>query len=418
MNTPLLRATCATTLLLALATGLVAQIPANTAYIGLARGSGLPQSIGLLGLDAAGAVTTTHYLSGSMPIHIEEIPGEDTLAVWDEHRVHRYDVKTGTRVATTLNTRGTMQWAFLDEDGGIVWADLLGEVRKADDLTGARSRFVTDVGYSTAIGAWNGTTGGFASVSVSFIDRSIKFFSRQGALQQQTVLAPVHGDIDWSPVGGDFVLSFSGVPGGFKRIAQDGTSTLLPTLPRSLGYAYGFDVQEQPVERFACAGGNPSLRAVFNYTPNGVVQTVMATTPTPNAILGDVIALGQRRLWGDGAWRVGRAGRMVIDFGPAHAGDAYRVALSFDHKPGVRLGAAGTAHVAPDALFFLSLMDLPGLTRDFAGVLDGDGRAPRAPTVDVPPIAALRGLRVFAACAVLSPVGVTAVSNAWGITIE
>ena len=113
--------------------------------------------------------------------------------------------------------------------------------------------------------------------------------------------------------------------------------------------------------------------------PGGTAVTISRPVAVA-ASARDLVRLGERSLWAAGRWKVGGRASLAVDFGPAHAGERYQVALAFDHKPGIPLPPAGTAHLAPDALLQLSLAGVPGLFVNFSGTLDAQGRPPSPPT--------------------------------------
>ena len=110
--------------------------------------------------------------------------------------------------------------------------------------------------------------------------------------------------------------------------------------------------------------------------------------------------------------------RLNLDFGPARAGDAYRVALSFSHMPGIPLGGP-YLHLAPDTLFALTAAgDVPGFTAGFSGTLDVWGRAMPSPSITIPRVPALQGVRVFCGAIAHSATRITAATNCYGATIQ
>ena len=96
------------------------------------------------------------------------------------------------------------------------------------------------------------------------------------------------------------------------------------------------------------------------------------------------------------------------------AGQAYQVAASFNTRPGIRT-PAGTIHLTPDGLFFLSLAN-PYLFPRFSGVLDSAGKA--RPAVRIPAIPVLRGLRFFLAAVSYDANGFRQISEPMGVTLE
>jgi len=398
-----------------------AQIPANTAYVGLVSSLGSSTKTKLFGFDAQGKVTTVVSFPGPTPRQVAEIPGQNALMVWGPTGNTVYDMRTGTTVSTTLTPAGDLNWAYIDEDLGMVWANGWSDVFKSDDLKGTHARRLARLPGISGVGAWNGTTGGFAATLRSGFNNDIGFYDRRGNLVTRAWASLSPSGLSWSPWGGDMLLAQISGPsnGDLDRVSQQGVKTPIPLAQGPLsGMTYDAEVLHQPSERFLCVKSLSNPDYLFRVAPTGAATTITPVKMQMLEIFVDVIALGQRSLWGAGPWSPGQVGRMIVDFGPAEAGRVYQVALSFGHRPGISFGAAGTAHVVADDLFWLSLQEIPGLFGNFRGVLDANGRAPSAPTVNVPRIEQLRGLRVFGSCVVLGTNGVQKVSNAWGITID
>ena len=105
--------------------------------------------------------------------------------------------------------------------------------------------------------------------------------------------------------------------------------------------------------------------------------------------------------------------------GARHVGDAYQIALSFSHRPGISLGV-GHLHLAPDSLFFASARSSSAaLFKHFSGVLNSAGQpSVRQPWVEIPSAARLRGLRIFGGAVTCRPSGVTGVTGCWGTTMR
>jgi hypothetical protein len=78
---------------------------------------------------------------------------------------------------------------------------------------------------------------------------------------------------------------------------------------------------------------------------------------------------------------------------PAKAGHIYVLGAAGSSQPGVSLGGGRVLPLALDPLFFLSLGSVTGVFQNFAGFLDGSGRA--AAAIDVPNLPELRGLVLF-----------------------
>jgi len=387
---------------------LAGQIPSNSRYVVLDGGTGNR----LIALDAVGAVTTTRNLPGAFATRIEEAPGR-RLVVWDSRGVHTYDTASGTTTSTSLTNAPS--WGFVDEDGGMVWGTSLGAVLRSDDLAGTNTRQIRGnnrlVGAS---GAWNGTTGGYvvSDAGITPFLNTTYFLDRSGGVVLS--ITGTHGPGDWSPWTGDFIFGQS--PSTLVRLSGTGMLTTITFTGPIPGGLVAVEVLEQTGERVLALSGLQGDAALSVVTPGGGVTSIGPPVASPFA--RDVVRLGDRSLWSAGKWRVGSPAMLDLDFGPAHAGAFYQVALSLGHRPGIPVGPAGVAHLAPDALFALSVAGVPGLFVNFGGTLDAQGRAPSRPTVNLPPVPGLRGVRVFGAAVAYTLQGARTVSNAWGIVLE
>ena len=96
------------------------------------------------------------------------------------------------------------------------------------------------------------------------------------------------------------------------------------------------------------------------------------------------------------------------------AGFTYQAALAFSHRPGIKT-AAGVIPLAPDAMFRLSVTGAP-IFRGFSGLLDSRGAA--VLHVDIPNIAALRGLRLFLAAVTVDTTGIRRILGPHGFNLR
>ena len=100
-----------------------------------------------------------------------------------------------------------------------------------------------------------------------------------------------------------------------------------------------------------------------------------------------------------------------------HPGKTYVSAASFSPRPGFTL-AGKWIPLNMDGLFLASLTQ-PSVFLNFSGYLDAAGRA--TPSIRIPNVAGLRGLRIFLATLVLDPQaqgGIALVSKEYGATIQ
>lgn len=397
-----------------------AQIPQDTATVALVTSLGTSTTTGLFGFDAQGNVTTLQRIPGATPRSVESLPGQDALLVWGPTGTLVYDRRTGASRVSTLAAAGDLIWGFLDEDMGIVWATVRGDVYRADDVYGTGAQRIARLTAPSEVAAWNGTTGGFAATLRSGFSVDLALYDRSGAQTRRASAGLGATGLDWSPWGGDIVMSAISGPAtpDLRRFSQAGVSSTVPTAGPLFGMTYAVDVVDQPVESFVCARSLSNPDRLFAVAPDGAATTIASIRMAALDLINDVVVLGDRTLWGAGPWRAGQPGRLLVDFGSGEAGRPYRVALSFGHGPGIPIGRAGTVHLAPDALFTLSLVAPATFFEHFAGVLDANGRPTATPTVHLPPLAALIGARVFAACVTFDANGPRRATSAWGISIR
>jgi hypothetical protein len=166
---------------------------------------------------------------------------------------------------------------------------------------------------------------------------------------------------------------------------------------------------------FVVVSSNGIPAYLSTVTGQGVVTTLHKGILGPS----DVEQVESRTLWAQGPWRIGTRGHLHLHMGRNHAGDFYRVALSFSHRPGIALGGVHL-HLAADSLFLLTAVgSLPGLFNGFAGVLDTNGfPSVGQPWVGIPNLGALRGLRIFGGAVTYDRQGVTGASCCWSTTLN
>ncbi|MBN2491064.1 MAG: SBBP repeat-containing protein [Planctomycetes bacterium] len=103
---------------------------------------------------------------------------------------------------------------------------------------------------------------------------------------------------------------------------------------------------------------------------------------------------------------------------PGDAGLVYQLASAFGNGP-IAIDAR-RLELSPDSLFFLSVLGAaPGVFKNFAGVLDGQGQANAA--IGIPNLPSLKGIRIFTAFVTLkatAPSGVASISNTFLFSIQ
>ena len=130
-----------------------------------------------------------------------------------------------------------------------------------------------------------------------------------------------------------------------------------------------------------------------------------------------MVVAGSNHVWGRNAPVRGAVFDLSIRFG-SHPTMRYAAAAALARAPGIPIAGDRIIPLAPDALFFTSLV-VPEVFRGFHGVLDASGAA--AASVALPDLPGLQGVRVFYAAVVLDPTapgGIAAVSRTFGATIQ
>jgi len=125
------------------------------------------------------------------------------------------------------------------------------------------------------------------------------------------------------------------------------------------------------------------------------------------------IIVGHRKLVGRGLATPGSEYQVSVNF-PGQAGLAYRIGASLGLRPGLDLGSAYIP-LRLDPVLLWSLSD-PTTFAGFAGTLDANARA--TGRWRIPPIAGLRGLRVFFAAVTFDGNGLRSVSDPIGVTVR
>lgn len=401
-------------LMTVLAAPTTAQLPAGTIY---ADSNFIAGGNAIIGHNALGLVTTIIQLTGGgSPDAIAMNVTNHGLLVWDTAGVHAYDIRLGTSTFTTL-TGSNIAWGCVDEDCGMVWVESPNTVYRAADTSGTGTSVLHQSGTAGFYNAvcWNGSTGGYVACKW-FSSGSVDFLARDGT-RIRTVGGIAHiSGCDWSPWSGDIIISL--MNGGLLRLGQNGLGTTLAAKATALIGAAGVETLHQNgsgAEMFVVVSSNGIPAYLSTVTGQGVVTTLHKGIFGPS----DVERVGSRTLWAQGPWRIGTRGHLHLNMGAGHAGDSFRVALSFSHRPGIALGGVHL-HLAADNLFQLTAFgSIPGLFSGFAGVLDANGfPSVRQPWVGIPNLVALKGLRIFGGAVTYDRQGFTGASCCWGTTIN
>jgi hypothetical protein len=329
---------------------------------------------------------------------------------------HYVDFGSGATAFTSLNQipRGMT----VDEDTGLVWTHdwslHRGHLRWGQSSVQLTTLHHIDQ-FSPAVGpCWNGSTGGYVTCTPEGSRPGVlEFFDRSGTCTWSIGGIGYIHDIAWSPWTGDLILC-DHARGTLLRATQNGIFTTIQTLSATPWKLKVLHQNPAGKEYFLVTELASPMSDILTVSGTGVVRTLISGWLQPL----DVEALGSRSLWATGPWSVGSVGCLNLNPGQAYAHHAYRIALSFSHRPGLNLGCM-RLHLAPDSLFFLTANgDVPGLTRGFSGILDGRGRAVVSPRITIPNAPWLRGLRVYGGGLTFDGSGITGATNCWGITIQ
>jgi len=394
-----------------------AQFPPTTAYFTSIWTWPTTPPAGVLGIDAKGQGTAFVSIQSQSGFAMMEMnPTNDGLMLLDGQGIHHLDFNTQrTRLATLNNTIAGMT---IDEEAGLLWNDNGTLYHSLTTLCTNPTRLTTIqvTGMAGSAGpCWNGSTGGYVTCSRSGTRQGVlEFFRRTGHRELLVSKMSFINDIDWSPWTGDLILTDNF--GFLLRAGQNGAITTIAPVPP---WSHAIKVLHQSpgnTERFMFGQIGTQPFHILFATGTGVITTLISGPLTP----GWVEVAGSRPLWATGPWKVGSTGHLNLNMGAAHAGDFYRVALSLSHRPGIPFARAGVhLHLTPDVLFALTANgDVPGFTRGFAGRLDGGGRSPLVPTVTIPNVPSLRGIRIFGGALTYNASGITGASNCWGISLQ
>jgi len=136
----------------------------------------------------------------------------------------------------------------------------------------------------------------------------------------------------------------------------------------------------------------------------------------PNITKLCMVVEDEHNLWGVNTPTPGAIFNVSVRFA-LHPGKAYLAAAALTSRPGIPVDTRRIP-LNPDNLFAASLL-IPQVFVNFAGTLDASGRA--HPSVVIPKIAALRGLRFFLAVVVIdvnAPSAIAQISQQYGVTIQ
>lgn len=221
--------------------------------------------------------------------------------------------------------------------------------------------------------------------------------------------------IDYDPVtGGTYVTTLT--PPELRRIERTGVVTTIGTF----GGANGCKVDEETGNLVVCA-----LSRVAEVRPDGTVNPSRDHTQPPTPVsynFTSVEIYGSRKLSGFGSGKPGTTYSLLLSF-PRSPNQPYVVTCGLSgFRPGVPLPDGRRVNLRFDVLANLVLASggIPGLFRDFVGMLDGTGKpVGNAPTIAIPANAP-PGLRLYLAAVAVNPgfPGRLDVANSWAMSIQ
>jgi len=386
----------------------------------------------LLAFDGGTLMSSVALPSASLPASVCMDHLNYRVLVFDQNRLYRYyladqSLNPGYLAYSTLTTGGgSVNWGIVDEGNNIVYVTDTGRIYRAAGILGTSPKLLRSTsGAQYNAVAWNGDNGQYVAVTYSTTSSNarIHFIARDGTLVRNVAGPTEMSGIDHDPFTGDFYISRFGRTGqGLVRMTQTGTwSYHGPTNSTMLYYANSVECREQP---------SPLL---FGVETGGDPQHLWSAYPVPVNIAtafhtssglmwpSDLAFSRQRVIWPTRAMSPGVTLYLSVNFGPEYAGDLFQVATSLRCRPGLFI-AGGQIHLdVSDPLFMASLLGLDGgaVWKNFSGVLNSNGSASVVPSVVVPGIPALRGVRFFYAAVAYNTVeGIRAHSNLCGITVE
>jgi hypothetical protein len=397
-------------------------------WVSSLKGSAGP---GLLGFDGGTLMTSvTLPTLSSASVCMDHL--NYRVLVFDHYRLYRYyladqSLNPGYLAYSTLNTGGgRVRWGIVDEGNNIVYVTDNGRIIRAAGILGSNPvsvRFTYGTLYNAV--AWNGDTGDYVAVTYGTTTATarIHFIARDGTLIRDRPGPTVATGIDYDPFTGDFYISRFGQTGhSLVRMKQSGAWAYHgPTNSSALYDANSVECREQPSPLlFGVENGNDPQHLWSAYPAPVNIATAFHTS-SGLMLPSDLAINRQRVIWPTRAMSPGATLYLSVNFGPEYAGDLFQVATSLRCRPGLFIGGGHIHLDVSDPLVTASLLGLDGgaVWRNFSGVLNANGSASVVPSVVVPNIPALRGVRFFYAAVAYNTVeGIRAHSNMCGITVE
>jgi len=186
----------------------------------------------------------------------------------------------------------------------------------------------------------------------------------------------------------------------------------LPVTPNDCGHV----ARDPATGEFLVTGyhqTNGSLLFRYDATANAITTMIVMQHAAQASFGGSVALVGSRHLSTFAPAGPGSTLFLRVS-SPNEPGQVYVAALSFGHRPGITVGGR-TIYLNPDPLFFASIL-AGGIFQNFVGVLDARGEG--LPSLQIPKIAGLSGLRFYAAAITIAQNAISVVSNPIVITIQ
>ncbi len=333
--------------------------------------------------------------------------GADNEAIYAASGLGVYEIRSGavvTTVAATMPLGVNTTWADLDEDGrlliGTGYAGA-GAVFRVDASTGTvlatmrpnsfPNAFVLDrdtgdvaIGDISASTVFRVTRGGVVTTAATIPGSiyAMEFHRESNGLLVGTFTDILHvdplGNVTTFVAGSGYVKSMAVLPDGTVAYGEN----RVPTITR------------------VSATGAPINQI---YTGTNMNNTAMAV-------------YGERNVWGLTPPIPGSTFTLSVRF-DGHAGKSFVAAAALSARPGVPIDTR-TVPLTPDHVF-AAVFALPQVFVNFAGTLNANASA--RPSIVLPPIGALSGLRVYLAAVVFdaaAPSGIAAISQQYGVTIN
>lgn len=318
-----------------------------------------------------------------------------------------YAIRSGavvTTIAATLPLGVNTTWADLDEDGHLLIGtgySGAGAVFRVDASTGTAFATIRPNSFPNAF-VLDRDTGDVAIGDITA--RTVFRATRAGVV---TTAATISGSI----YAMEFHRESNGLlVGTFTDILHVDPSGSVTTFVAGSGYVKSLAVLPDGTVAYGENRVSTITRVSATGTPINQIYTGANLNNTAMAVFDE------RNVWGLNAPVVGTTFALNVRF-DGHAGKSYVAAASLSTRPGIPVDTR-TIPLTPDSIFAATFA-LPQVFVNFAGTLNANATA--RPSIVLPPIGALSGIRIYVAAVVFDPAapsGVAAISQQYGATIN